>query len=78
MYIVRMQKNDDVSDCVECVAINDLYHEYETKEECKEAVIAAADDYAELWYANVFHDSCGLSTVYFDDGQYSCFQWSEL
>jgi hypothetical protein len=77
MYKVKAQKNDDHHNTAE-VFKPGFVLDYGTLFEVTEATIEAADDYAATWCADVFHDNTGLSTVYFDDGQYTCFWFSDL
>ena len=77
MYLVKGQKNDELHTTAE-IFLPDLELTYGTEFEAAEATIKAADDYAATWCADVIHDSYGLSTVYFDDGQYSCFWFSDI
>ena len=77
MYKIKAQKNDELHNSAEVFA-PDFEINYGTEFEAGEATVQAADDYAALWAADVFHDDAGLSTVYFDDGQYTCFWFTDI
>ena len=76
MYRIKGQKNDDLNNTAE-VFPPDFIFDHGALFEAREAVTQAADDYAATWCADVFHAE-GLSTVYFDDGQYTCFWFSDM
>ena len=78
MYKIKAQKNDDLHNSAEVFAPDFQIEGYGTEFEVAEAIKEAADYYAETWCADVFHDDAGLSTVYFDDGQYTCFWFSDM
>ena len=76
MYRIKAQKNDELNTSAE-VFQPDSQLEYGTEFEAADATREAADDYAATWCADVYHAQA-LSTVYFDDGQYTCFQYSDI
>ena len=77
MYRIKGQKNDDLHTTAE-VFPPDFMHDYGSLGHVTDALVEVADDYAATWCAHVFHDDIGISTVYFDDGQYTCFWFSDI
>ena len=76
MYKIKAQKNDELHNSAEVFA-PDFELLYGTEFEAAESIVLAADDYAATWAADVHHSE-GLSTVYFDDGQYTCFWFTDI
>ena len=76
MYRIKAQKNDERITTAD-VFPPDFEYEYGTEFEAAEQTQMVADDYASLWCADVYHAE-GMSTVYFDDGQYTVFWFTDI
>ena len=75
---IKAQKNDEKQSTAEVFSPG-FPIDYGTECEAAEAMQIAADDYAATWAADTYHNmELGLSTVYFDDGQYTCFWFSDI